>query len=194
MRIIVLAIFTGLLLPGTSIAATIAGPSLDETVFGHLNSGIDFKALTNSTITSFVFVNQGNADVIVLEPANGGAPLYSLSTPAGEPSYLANVSWNLHAGQSYWLLQTIGVPTQNNGFFATLHTTQFPVKDADISVAGGVISNSFFNIYWADFNNITTAPTPVPEPSTFALAALGALGIGVFARGKRWRRAKSTGS
>jgi hypothetical protein len=102
-----------------------------------------------------------------------------------------NVNWALTASQTYWLLQTIGAPMQDNGRFAFFGG--FPVSDADISVTSGVFTNSPNSGAWGGFNDITTAGTAaVPEPSTFLLGGVVVTAAtGLWVRRRRAARARA---
>ena len=155
-------------------AGIIVGPSLTVQVSGHSNSGIEFTALTNSTLQSFVFQNQGSADTIELQLLNHTI-VYSVATPAGNTSYLASgLGWALTAGTDYYLLatDTSHQPTNSNGLYGS---SRFPVSDADLQVNYGVFSYVGYNDAWGSFNNIVTESAAVPEPSTLVAASFAAL-------------------
>jgi hypothetical protein len=187
---------------GSAFATVISGPPLTVSDTNWTVTGLGFKALEKSTLNGFFFQNQGKADTVVLTDASGNV-LHSLNTPAGEPSYAASVRWNLHAGDTYWLLQTVA----SNDLFAT-YGASLPSND-DIaiiqsgvfafSIASAVTGNNFpNNLYWVAFNNIafnehqhdfTIATTSgVPELPTWAVMALGFGGLAAT-RLFRWRRA-----
>jgi hypothetical protein len=56
---------------GLAGAATIVGPNLPGLSNGFEVTGLEFKALTDSTLTGFTFQNRGKADTVVLTDANG---------------------------------------------------------------------------------------------------------------------------
>lgn len=157
-------------------AAVISGPELNFNGGGWIYTGIGFQALQPVTLTSFVFQNQGQADVIVLTDANG-VVLQSVATPADSPSHFVSVSWALHAGDVYHLLQTVesnekyaafGLALPSNADIAITQSATFSYTISDFSGFGP-------NDYWAAFNDITTVPTVsvVPEPAGWALMLLG---------------------
>src|SRR5262245_46904287 len=90
---------------GLAGAAIIAGPNLPGLSNGWEVTGLEFKALSDSTLTGFTFQNRGKADTVVLTDINGNI-LNSISTPANTTSFVASVNWSLTSGNSYWLLQT----------------------------------------------------------------------------------------
>jgi hypothetical protein len=166
-------------------AAMIVGPTLSLNEGGHAYHGIDFTALTNSTLTGFLVGNQRRAETVQLQaPVVGGTVFDSLLVPAGNPSFAASgLNWSLTAGADYWLVET----TPSDGRYAAF--AGFPVSDADLRVNSGVFDGDT-TAFWGDFNNIaTTAPaaSAVPEPTSLTLLTAGALGL----LGYRWRRRMS---
>ena len=112
-KIGVAALMTSVAIAGAASASVIAGPVLDSAGGGFSDTGLGFQALDNSTLTSFTFQNQGQADTIVLTDAAGNI-LDSVNTPASTPSDTVSVNWSLASGSEYWLLQT----TTSNELFA----------------------------------------------------------------------------
>lgn len=158
----------------TARAAIILGPTLTTNETGQTNHGIDFTAVTNSTLTGFLYANQGKADTVKLTLANG-AVLQTLSVGAGNPTFTASgLNWSLTAGTGYRLLGF----TPNNGRFVGF---SFPASSSDLVVNSGVFSNAPHPSFWADFHNITTQgaaadAVATPEPAT--VAVFGALVLG----------------
>jgi hypothetical protein len=159
----------------TASAAVITGPTLPLDVGAHFDHGIQFTALTNSTLTGFVYNYQGAADLVELTTPLHTMVLDTLPIPATgiDPStFTASVSWALTAGNTYWLLGT----TMANGRYTSF--AGFPVTDSDISVTAGIFSDQM-PPDWGDFTNITTgarAPgSGVPEPDTATLLMAASL-------------------
>jgi hypothetical protein len=86
------ALTAATLIIGATVARAdvIAGPALPF-ADGWAASGLEFQALSNTTLTSFVFQNQGKADTVVLTDTAGNI-LHSQSIPAAVNSYTANVN------------------------------------------------------------------------------------------------------
>jgi hypothetical protein len=162
---------------GQAIGGVITGPSLTNAVSGYPNVGLEITALQDSTLTSFTFQNQGQADTIELTNTSLSTVYDSTTTPAGNTSYTASVSWALTAGTTYLLVDS----TMNNALFADY--SAFPTSDAEISVVQGYFAPYFgpTTSYWGSFNNLTTTTaSAVPEPSSLALGGIaGIVGLGV---------------
>ena len=170
--------------PARATTLTLNAPPFTLSEGNHTNHGIAFTALDDVTLESFVFVNQGSADTIVLQTPGGGTTLETFSVPAGNPSFSVDAGWDLAAGTTYWLLGT--TPTNGRYDFATL-----PVANAHLQVNNAIFSSTNWGNMWVDFTALTTsdsATVPIPEPSTLALASI-ALGVVGFVGWRRRRRA-----
>jgi hypothetical protein len=131
------------------------------------NSGLEFYAKTNNMLTSFIYQNQGRADTISLESADGRTVYDTVNTPANQTSFTVNVNWSLTAGTEYLLLQAdgqlfsggeIGGGANGTADFAN-NFSGFPVSGTDLRIDESVYTNgglSNFGGNWVDFNNITT--------------------------------------
>lgn len=175
---------------GVVRAGSITAPSLINFDTDYYISGIDFTVLVSSTLTSFTFENQGQADTVDLVNPSG-AILDSVSIPASTPSDTVTVDWSLTAGDRYYLLQT----AYNNGLFANwghaapsdaqialIDTGDFNLANSLDCATFGIGGQNGYNgdAYWADFTNLTTIPvggsnltaisTPAsPEPASVIL-------------------------
>jgi hypothetical protein len=167
---------------GQAKADLLVGPVLSRNEVGHVNHGIRFTALADGTLDSFLFQNQGQADLVTLETL-GGVVLDSAVVPAGDPSFVVSAGWDLAAGTQYRLLGH----TTSNGKFA--QPVRFPQSDADLTVTAGIFSDLALSDVWGDFNNLaTTQVAAVPGPSSCTLLSLATLGL----IGYGWRRKRAT--
>lgn len=133
------------------------------------DSGIVFLARDNSILTSFVFTNQGEADTVELTTPFSGSILDSVSVPSGTNPFTASVDWSLTAGDIYWLVSV----DSSNGTFVSFD--EYDESDTDMSVTesefggGGDQTTDL----WANFTDIVTTTSAVPEPGAGALVASG---------------------
>jgi cysteine-rich repeat protein len=128
----------------------LAGPSLPRPLAGWPNSGLEFDALANATLFSFVFHNQGAADQITLSALSGGI-VGSVSIPAGsDPNLVVNVNWPLAAGTSYILTSANG----NNGFWEFFGG--FPVTLGAIQVDATWGAGAPQTGFWFTFTDLAT--------------------------------------
>ena len=172
-----------------AVAATIVGPNLTINDAGFDQTGIQFDALSHSTLTQVTFRSQLNADTITLTNL-AGTVLFSSSVAAGSANNVINLNWALVAGNSYRLLQNRADNARYNLFGMPLpFNSDIAITNSSLFHLTGSPANSFFNFgsntYWVAFNNITTTSIPaVPEPTTWALMIVGFAMIG-FARRQR---------
>src|SRR5690606_15689280 len=83
---------------------TIAGPTLTENIGGWSDAGIQFTALADSVLTSFVFNQQGLADTISLVDDATGVVIASIPSAAGAAgARTITPSWPLTSGTTYRL-------------------------------------------------------------------------------------------
>jgi hypothetical protein len=116
---------------------------------GWNSSGIQFRALRNSTITSLRFENQGAADTVQLTDGSGNV-LATVSTPAGNTAYDFSPNWNLTAGQTYRILSV----NPSNGRWVDF--TSFPRSNTQIAVDGIFGNGGFHATWWFSFTNVRT--------------------------------------
>ncbi len=139
----------------SACSSPIAGPSLPNAIGGWPNSGLRIKALKNTTLTSFVFNNQGASDTVELTTTTGSV-LQSITTPASNKTFAATVSWPLVAGTSYDLIST-STSAGNNGMWNNF--TSYPVTGNSLEVDGMVnTSQTVDTTYWFTFTSIVTCP------------------------------------
>jgi hypothetical protein len=144
-----------------SVTLSIDGPELINNTNGNTfaNAGLVFTALSDVTLDSFTFQNQGKADTIRLMNGDGDI-LYSYESPNGENNHQANVFWNLEENQSYVLYSEDAY----NGKWS--YFSSFPVQNEHLKINGSHLINGFTNIFWFNFSNLTityTDPAPVIE-------------------------------
>jgi hypothetical protein len=182
------AIAAAVVLPAVSEAAVIAGPTLTTDDRGYSVTGLSFQALDNSVLASVVFVNQGQADTVDLV-SQTGIVLEAVNVPASDTAATVTFDRALTAGQTYFLLQT----TDNNGVFAGPVPTQ---SDSDISITEqGIFQYSISDAietgvglpYYADFNDVTTQVSSVPEAPMWAMMLVGTGVVGAALRRRRPR-------
>ncbi|WP_342806815.1 PEP-CTERM sorting domain-containing protein [Alteromonas sp. M12] len=166
----------------SSFAGLIEGPELTQNNTGWTNNGISFTALQDSTLTSFVYNNQGLADTVLLVDELGGI-LQSIDIAAGNTEQLINVSWALMAGDIYGLLAT-----QEYGDNGRWVNTSYPVANTDISV-NGYAKNGLGSVvgtdHWFHFTDIATNEgSEIPEPTSIAILGLG-LSFFAFRRNRK---------
>ncbi len=154
--LIALLIFTNNV---SAVLLTLSGPALPKDS-NHRQLGIVFSALQDVTLTSFVFNNQGNADVITLQDMNGKI-LETYNYAGGDPSHQVNVSWPLSAGQQYFL--SAQNQNQSNGKWTT--DVIFPVSNGHIKVEYGK-SQAAQNgtLIWFSFTELVTDGPDVLPP------------------------------
>lgn len=173
-------------------ADVLAGPSLNPPlgVSTWTYTGIGFTATTDALLNSFVFQNNGYADVVSLYDSTGNV-LQSISIAANDKSFASGtLNWSLTAGAQYYLLDDYtAVGGIGNATFALGGIS--PISDNEITLTqSGIFANApLFSsdsppqinlssasglAYWAAFNNITTTPvSPVPEPPAYAMLLAG---------------------
>lgn len=172
---IIAIIFSAFIYSNTAIAGLITGPVLTNDNTGWVNNGLSFTALQDSTLTSFVYNNQGLADTVLLVDEFGNI-IQSFAVAGGNTQQLINVSWPLLSGKIYGLIVT--QEFGNNGRWSN---ASFPVANSDISINGyannglGVVAGTN---WWFHFNDIATSSVAsVSEPSPFALFSLCLAGM-----------------
>jgi hypothetical protein len=179
-------------------AAIIPGPSSLSAPTTFSVTGLEFTALTDTTLTGFTFSNLGRADTVYLTNSSG-AVLDSVSTPAAETPDAVTVAWELTEGRSYFLLEDSG-SNISNGEFADYSDTLPSDSDIEMTISGafgdglagvaadpsGGIPYYTDNAYWADFTNLTTGAA-IPEPALWIMMALGVGLLGAALRSARRR-------
>ncbi len=142
----------------SAVQLTLTGPELPNDIQGHRQLGIVFSARHDVTLESFVFNNQGGADVITLKDENGNT-LETYNYAGGDFTHQVNISWPLSAGQKYFL--SAQNQNESNGKWGTAN---FPVSNAHIKVEYGK-SQAAPNgtSIWFSFTDLITEGPDVPE-------------------------------
>lgn len=198
--IAILAVMTMVVLSGgRARAGTVAGPASFGSVGGSDTYwGIQFDALTNSTLTGFDYNHRGPSNgnqfftgTITVNDITSSTQVYTTNygTSSPDPIAYSGLAISLVAGHTYQLIASSNIVFgTNDELFA--YTNAFPQSDAEISVTQGVFTETpgFMDANaWGAFNNITTAGS-VPEPASLALFGMGLVGVAAFARNRRTRR------
>lgn len=135
-----------------SACIVLTGPSLTQNLGGWADAGLRFKALKNTTLTSFEFDNQGSADTLELTTTTGTV-LQSITVPANTPTFTATVSWPLTSGTSYDIISVNG----SNGHWDSYST--WPTTNASLEIDGVVdTSQTLYTTWWFSFQNMKTCP------------------------------------
>ncbi len=182
--------FKSLLMAGALFAAAMtasasvitASVPLTSADGGYQYSGLGFIATVDSTLVSFTFENQGQADSVLLVDASGNI-IDSVSTPAATTTYTATVNWSLAAGTQYYLLQS----TDSNALYGVYGSTapsnaELQLTDTGVFSVSSLLPSNFAiggtgggafaaTNFWSSFSEVVTA-ADTPEPGTFLLAGL----------------------
>jgi cysteine-rich repeat protein len=139
--------------------AAVPGPVLNNTEGGWAVFGLQIQALTNTTLVSARFPNQGFGSTVALK-SSADQTLFTTNIPPMVTNPVISINVPLVAGQTYRL---VGL-TANNNMWANFNS--FPVSDGTISVISswGDTSpgpGSQQTGFWASFNDITTGNSQV---------------------------------
>lgn len=191
--------------PALAQAGLIVGPNLDFTTSSTITVGgpdtswgLQFTANQDSTLTGFDFThnNQGfgnpfSGNFSVVDVGFGSTGAGSYAVDAARTISVTGLNIPLLAGHIYQLIVT---PNANQIFigvdevFTYLGFTGYPpgygdpsYSNSDITVTSGVYNGNTAGFngtnIWYAFNNIATASAVVPEPTSIALAGMGAVGL-----------------
>lgn len=125
------------------------GPTLPNTTGGWANSGMQFEALTNITLTSFVYNNQGMADTIEIRSTTRGL-LDTISTPAGQNAFVVQGSWDFDAGE----VIRVTAAHDSNGRWVSY--SSYPTANSHISVQGVTQNGTLHTSWWFHFTDLQT--------------------------------------
>jgi len=168
----------------TAYADVIHGPTLTEDMWGWFPHGLQITALADVTLDSFIYNNQGLADLVELRDT-GGSTLYSYAVLGGNTAELVSAGWDLTAGTTYHLVAS----TDYNGRWADY--TAYPTGNTELQVDGvwaasHGVTQALYDDWWFDFTELTTSSSSaVPELPPFALAALGLIPLGLKLRRRK---------
>jgi len=159
---------------GRARADVIEGPYVAYYLTNSPDSGMQFTALQDVTMTNFIFYNQGIADTIQLWDATDNLLIDSLDTTQGYTEHFFRVDWDLHADHTYWLVSLL----PSNGRF--IEFDRYPVANEHLRVDGAIDGGRTLHTdVWYSFRFLTTVPAP---------GAAILLGAGLVARPGRRRR------
>ncbi len=164
-------------------AIILPGPTLmTENNNDMYGTGLQFVALQDVTLTSFVYDNQGKADTIWLTDSIGSI-LHEYESPESDTLHTIDVSWTLSQGVTYNL-----IALHNFGTNGMVGEIDMPTGNEHILVYAGLheyFQNESFQgeylplpeDYWYDFTDITTEAQQMPEPTTVTLLSIGIVGL-----------------
>ncbi len=174
-------------------AITISVPTLYDNDSEMIETGLVFMVLEDVTLTSFVYINQGAADTILLADSEGSI-LYTYETPMLDKSHTIDVSWELSQGETYNLVAQqpeIG----GNGSWLDLYDMRLGNEHINFLPSGYNLLQSdptYMQRYWFNFTDIVTEEVgktqPIPEPATVTLISIGIIGLACGAIKRKWKR------
>jgi hypothetical protein len=130
---------------------TLEGPTLIHDIYGWADSGIQFTALFDTTLDSFVFNNQGSSDTITLYDASSGATLDTIDVAPASGAELVEGEWPLEEGHTYRLTSAL----HNNGRWVGY--TDYPTVGEALEVEGAWGSSGIHPTSWHRFTELSTS-------------------------------------
>jgi len=171
-RAVLLCVFVLASIETHATADIIEGPYVALPLTNSPDSGLQFTAMKDVTMTNFIFYNQGwDADTINLWDATENVLVDSLITTGGYTKHFFRVDWDLEAGHTYWLVSL----RHNNGRYTDF--VNYPVSNDHLQVDGAIDANRELQTdVWISFRFLTTVPSP---------AALALLSCALLSRRRR---------
>ena len=130
---------------------TFEGPVLIHDIHGWSDSGIQFVALFDTTLDSFVFNNQGSADTITLYDATSGTTLDIIDVSSASSAELVEGEWALEEDHTYQLTSAL----DDNGRWVGYE--DYPTVGWALEVEGAWGTGGIHLTSWHTFTELTTS-------------------------------------
>lgn len=127
---------------------SVRGVTFTNNVSGWPNSGLSITADVDTVLRRFTFNNQGLADTVSLVRESDSVVIGSLSTPAGETTYEAIVTWPMSAGVTYHLISQEGSNGRHDPY------SSWPLTNSMVTVNGAWYGSALSTGYWFTFTEL----------------------------------------